>query len=51
MRAADALRSGISSEFVAQDLREAIHHLGTITGAITSPDILATIFARFCIGK
>ena len=50
-RAADALRSGISSEFVAQDLREAIHHLGTITGAITSPDILATIFARFCIGK
>lgn len=50
-RAAEGLRIGISGEFVAQDLREAIHHLSTITGDITSPEILASIFSRFCVGK
>ncbi len=41
----------ISADFIAQDLRETIHHLSTITGEITTPDILSTIFSRFCIGK
>ncbi len=57
-RAADALRrartaltSGLSADFIAQDVREAQHHLGAITGAITTPDLLHTIFAHFCIGK
>ena len=35
----------------AQDVRESIHHLSTITGTITTPDILSTIFSRFCVGK
>lgn len=38
-------------DLIAQDVREAIHHLSAITGAITTPDILSTIFSRFCIGK
>lgn len=38
-------------DLIAQDLRAAIHHLGTITGAITPADLLHSIFARFCIGK
>jgi tRNA modification GTPase len=41
----------ISGDIIAQDLREAIHHLGAITGAITTTDILSTVFSRFCIGK
>lgn len=33
------------------DLRDAIHHIGEITGEITTPDILNSIFSSFCIGK
>ena len=50
-RAMVALRSGIASDLLSQDLRAAIHHLGTITGSITTDEILGTIFSRFCIGK
>ena len=50
-RVIDGLRSNLSGDFIAQDLRETIHHLGEITGTVTTPDILATIFSRFCIGK
>lgn len=50
-RAIDGLRSGISGDFVAQDIRETIHHLSSITGEITTDQILGTIFSRFCIGK
>ena len=45
------LDAGISGDFIAQDVRETLHHLGTITGTITTTDILSTIFSRFCIGK
>lgn len=50
-RVIDGLHTGLSGDFIAQDLRETIHHLGTITGTITTPEILTTIFTRFCIGK
>ncbi len=50
-RAKDALSTTLSADFIAQDIREALHHLGAITGAITTPDLLHSIFARFCIGK
>ena len=46
-----ALDDGIPSDLIAQDLRAALHHLGTITGAITTDEVLGEIFARFCIGK
>ena len=50
-RAIDGLKAGLSGDFIAQDIRETLHYLGEITGTITTPDILATIFSRFCIGK
>ena len=45
------LRANLSGDLVAQDVRETLHHLSSITGVITTPDILTTIFSRFCIGK
>lgn len=45
------LNDGISGDFIAQDLRQVNHHLGAITGAITTSEILSTVFSRFCIGK
>jgi tRNA modification GTPase len=38
-------------DLLAQDIREALHHLGLITGEITTDDILTEIFSKFCIGK
>ncbi len=46
-----AITENLSADFVAQDVREALHHLATVTGAISTPDLLSTIFSRFCIGK
>lgn len=50
-RAAAALTAGITADLLSQDLREVLHHLGTITGEITTNDILSSIFSKFCIGK
>jgi tRNA modification GTPase len=46
-----ALDAGLSGELLAIDLRRAQHHLGEITGRITTDDLLGSIFGRFCIGK
>ena len=45
------LETDIPTDLVSQDLREAIHYLGTITGEITTDEVLGSIFSRFCIGK
>ena len=45
------LETGISSDFIAMDIRHALHHLGEITGEITTDDLLESIFSNFCIGK
>lgn len=50
-RVIESLNSGISGDFIAQDVRETLHYLGEITGHITTDQILSTIFSRFCIGK
>ncbi len=42
---------GISAEFVALDIREALSALGEITGDVTTDELLEAIFSRFCIGK
>lgn len=47
----DALDQGIPSDLAAQDLREALYHLSSVTGQITTPEILQSIFTSFCIGK
>ena len=54
-RALSLARSGIlsrtPSDLVSQDLREALYYLGTITGEITTDEVLGNIFRKFCIGK
>lgn len=50
-RALNGLRLGISGDLLSQDIRECMHHLGEITGEITSDEVLSTIFSRFCVGK
>ena len=46
-----SLELKIPTDLIAQDLREAIYHLGTITGEISTDEVLGEIFGRFCIGK
>ncbi|NBC05625.1 MAG: tRNA uridine-5-carboxymethylaminomethyl(34) synthesis GTPase MnmE, partial [Bacteroidetes bacterium] len=50
-RVLQGLSTGITSDFVAMDIRAALHHLGEITGEISTDDLLGNIFGRFCIGK
>ena len=50
-RVIDGLTSNIPPEFIAQDLRQTLNHLGEITGTISTPQILSSIFSRFCVGK
>ena len=47
----EGLNSGLSGDLLAIDIRQALHHLGEITGEITTDDLLGNIFANFCIGK
>ena len=47
----NAMDSGITSDFVAMDIRRALSHLGEIFGEVSTDDLLANIFGRFCIGK
>jgi len=44
-------REDISPEIAMLDIREAADYLGEIVGAVTTEDILGSIFSRFCIGK
>ena len=46
-----SLANNIPIDLVAQELRLALHHLGTITGEVTTDEVLGTIFTRFCVGK
>ena len=46
-----ALCHGLSGDLLSEDLRRVLHHLGEITGEVTSDDILHNIFSKFCIGK
>ena len=47
----EGLEMSIPTDLVSQDLREALYHLGSITGEITTDEVLGSIFSRFCIGK
>ncbi len=45
------LELNIHTDLISQDLRQALHYLGSITGEITTDEVLGSIFSRFCIGK
>ena len=45
------LEMNIPTDLVSQDLRQALYYLGSITGEITTDEVLGSIFSRFCIGK
>lgn len=47
----EGINSGVTHDFIAQDIRQALFHLGEITGEISTEDLLGNIFGRFCIGK
>jgi len=50
-RVLQGMDKGITGDFLAMDVRNALHHLGLITGQITTEDLLGNIFSKFCIGK
>ena len=50
-RVKDGIDTPIPTDLLAQDLREALYHLGTITGEVSNDEILGNIFSKFCIGK
>jgi len=50
-QALGTLNRGLSSEYIAADLKEAIKNLGEIMGEVVTEDILDNIFSKFCIGK
>ncbi len=50
-RVSEGLTSALPSDLLAQDIREALHYLGEITGEVTTDEILGNIFKNFCIGK
>ena len=45
------LSEGLSSDLLAIDLRDTLNHLGTVTGTVSTDELLGNIFANFCIGK
>ena len=51
-RVIEGIHLNLSGDLLSEDLRECLHHLSEITGgAITSNEVLGTIFSHFCIGK
>jgi len=51
LRVLNGLDAGISSDFLAQDIRECLHYMAEITGEVGTEEVLGHIFKNFCIGK
>ncbi len=49
--ALSAMDNAVPTDLLSEDIRQILHHLGEITGEITTTDILQNIFSKFCIGK
>jgi tRNA modification GTPase len=47
----EGMEMGLASDLMAIDIRQALFHLGEITGSVTTDDLLGNIFSNFCIGK
>lgn len=51
IRVLDGIDNPVTSDFLAMDIKQALHYLGEITGTVTTDDLLENIFSKFCIGK
>ena len=51
LRVQEGLALGLPTDLAAQDIREAIYHIGSIVGEISADEVLGNIFKNFCIGK
>jgi tRNA modification GTPase len=55
INALDEVRKGLEAnltpDLIVIDMRDALYHLGTITGSVASDEVLSSVFSRFCIGK
>ncbi|RIJ47738.1 tRNA uridine-5-carboxymethylaminomethyl(34) synthesis GTPase MnmE [Maribellus luteus] len=51
LRVLNGLDTGITGDFLSQDIRECLHYLSEITGEISNYEVLGHIFKNFCIGK
>lgn len=47
----NGMKGGVSGDFLAVNIRQALFHLGSITGEVTTDTLLGNIFGKFCIGK
>ena len=47
----DGLNNDLSSELLSINIKQSLFHLGLITGEVSTDDLLANIFGKFCIGK
>ena len=47
----EGLENKLSGDFLAMDIRQVLFHIGSITGDISSDELLGNIFTNFCIGK
>lgn len=50
-RVLENIHNPVTSDFLAMDIKQALHYLGEITGTVTTDDLLENIFTKFCIGK
>ena len=51
VRVRKGLSDALPSDLLSQDIREALYHIGTIVGEISTDEVLGNIFRNFCIGK
>jgi tRNA modification GTPase len=51
VRVLNGIDTGITGDFLAQDIRECLHYLAEITGEVGTEEVLGHIFKNFCIGK
>lgn len=51
MRMLEGLKTGLTNDLLAEELRQILYYMGTISGTITNDEILGNIFKNFCIGK
>lgn len=51
VRVRTGLSDALPTDLLTQDIREALYHIGSIVGEISTDEVLGNIFRNFCIGK